>query len=139
MGTRSVTKFYQVREGEREFLGSIYRQYDGYPDGHGLDLQKFLKGKKVTNGYSPEQVNGMWFNGIGCLAASVIKHLKDGIGGIYLDGQEGSCKEFNYDLYDDGERIMVKCYRSKWEEHKEVPGELVYEGAIDDWDIPKGG
>lgn len=51
MGTRSLTF---VHDGDAaKPLTCMYRQYDGYPSGHGLELQQFLAPFKVVNGIGP--------------------------------------------------------------------------------------
>jgi len=79
MGTRSETAIF---DGMEEIC-RIYRQHDGYPDGHGLELAK-LCNVQVVNGYGGDMKAGTHANGMGCLAAQIIKGLKDGIGGIYM-------------------------------------------------------
>ena len=44
MGTRSLTHFKE----NGDTLATIYRQYDGYMSGHGVDLSHFLKSKKIV-------------------------------------------------------------------------------------------
>jgi len=51
-------------------------------DGHGKELTDFLSNKLIVNGFSSDDV--LAFNGMACLAASVVAHFKDGIGDIYL-------------------------------------------------------
>lgn len=46
MGTRSTTTFY---DGEKP-VWTFYRQYDGYPEGHGLELAAALAGRKMAVG-----------------------------------------------------------------------------------------
>lgn len=79
MGTRSLTI---VAEGETDVI-VMYRQMDGYPSGHGQLLADFLKGKKIVNGIGSETANDD-FNGVGCMAASIVAHFKNGIGNFYL-------------------------------------------------------
>ncbi len=99
MGTRSTTKFYHVYEdGTRKFVGAIYRQYDGYYSGHGLELKKLLEGKEFCNGIEWSMTLDDHFNGIGCLGAYVISQLKTEIGGIYLT-TEDDMQEYNYEIY----------------------------------------
>lgn len=84
MGTRSITTIIDSQWGKPVKLCTMYRQYDGYPSGHGKELSEFLSGMRVCNGYGTEQAKGKWANGAGCLAAQMVAHFKDGIGGIYL-------------------------------------------------------
>jgi len=82
MGTRSLTAFY---EGDSEdAVAVLYRQYDGYPSGHGTDLAEALEGHEVVNGLTGE---ANVYNGIGDLAVRVIAKLKgdpDEPGNFYL-------------------------------------------------------
>ena len=71
MGTRSLTVF---QEYDAEIV-VMYRQFDGYPSGHGIDLSEFLAGGKMVNGLSLNE-NERVFNGMSCLAAQVIAHFK---------------------------------------------------------------
>lgn len=81
MSTRSLTVF---KDGENQDIAVMYRQCDGYPEGHGKELADFLKNKKIVNGINSNDDENMIFNGAGCLAAQVVSHFKDGVGGIYL-------------------------------------------------------
>ena len=100
MGTRSTTT---VWEGERPIL-TFYRQYDGYPDGHGEDLAKFLTGKTVVNGIggAPEHTI---VNGAGDLAVRLLTAIKnahggeDSAGGFYAIPHEHAGEEdYHYDV-----------------------------------------
>jgi len=46
MGTRSLTFVYD----EQDVIINMYRQYDGYPTGHGAELAEFLGQFRMTNG-----------------------------------------------------------------------------------------
>lgn len=80
MGTRSLTVFSEDNGFE---IGVIYRQMDGYPEGHGKELAKMLSGMRMVNGMSIDQPEKI-ANGMPCLAAQVVAHFKEGPGGIYL-------------------------------------------------------
>ena len=82
MGTRSLTYVYG---GDRETkpLMCLYRQFDGYPAGHGQELIDFLKPIKLVNGLSLDNKQKV-ANGMGCLAAQLVAHFKDGPGQFYL-------------------------------------------------------
>lgn len=84
MGTRSTIKFYE--EGSKTPILSVYQQYDGYIDGVGHDLAKWLKNKKIVNGYA---------NGMGCLAAQFVADHKTEIGGFYITNSKDE-QEYNY-------------------------------------------
>jgi len=81
MGTRSLTV---ITDGDcNQEIAVMYKQFDGYPTGHGDELAKFLQGFMVVNGIpcgAPERMA----NGASCLAAQIIAHFKDGAGSIYL-------------------------------------------------------
>jgi hypothetical protein len=87
MGTRSVTI---ILDDDQEVV-RIYRQYDGYPEGHGLDLAK-LCNVTIVNGYSGNGEGQA--NGPGCLAASIVAGLKDGIGNVYLEPTGGEISDW---------------------------------------------
>lgn len=103
MGTRSLT---HIREGNKlgKVLLTIYRQYDGYPDGHGLDLAEFLKDMNVVNGLTMDEKKKV-ANGMGCLAAQLVAHLKQGPGNIYIYPPKSTdCgEEYVYTIYYDGD------------------------------------
>lgn len=96
MSTRALTIVYDEQD---RSIATIYCHSDGYPEGHGLDLAKILKDRTVVNGIEiPEQKNAS--NGMGCLAATIVAELKDGIGGIYLrsDPEMDYGQEFEYHI-----------------------------------------
>ncbi len=82
MGTRSLTRFIEVVDGTEKPITCVYRQYDGYPSGHGKELADFLSSGTMVNGYG--QSDQRQFNGIGCLAAQFIAEFKNGVGNIYI-------------------------------------------------------
>lgn len=75
MGTRSATLFIDGNQ----TVCHLYRQYDGYPAGHGVDLARACD-VTLCNGYVGEQTAAQWANGIACLAATAVSRLKTGIG-----------------------------------------------------------
>lgn len=77
MGTRSLTV---MKNCEGKEIAVLYRQFDGYPDGHGKELAEFLNGMEITNGIK----EGKTANGMDCLAAQIIANFKQGAGGFYL-------------------------------------------------------
>ena len=89
MGTRSLTRVIETWNDEKtnklkkQTLVCMYRQFDGYPSGMGSDLAEFINGGKLVNGISPSETERV-FNGMGCLAAQMVAHFKDGAGGYYL-------------------------------------------------------
>lgn len=101
MGTRSLTTFIETYKDDsgkqkKEEIVTMYRQYDGYPEGHGLDLAQFLAQGKLVNGIRLDDT--VVFNGMGCLTAQVVAHFKDGAGGIYLqraNRNSGECYRYH--------------------------------------------
>ena len=85
MGTRSLTFVYsETSNGEKATpIINMYRQYDGYPSGHGAELAEFLSGGRLVNGLSGMGKERQ-FNGMGCLAAQMVANFKDGAGSFYL-------------------------------------------------------
>lgn len=115
MGTRSLTFVY---DGDVPVI-NIYRQYDGYPSGHGHELAQFLDSKTLVNGYGEQ--NSVEANGMGCLAAQLIVQLKHGVGGIYIYpiSSTDCFQEYEYHVYED--KVIVKdptavIFEGTWEE-----------------------
>ena len=115
MGTRSLTFVY---DGDVPVI-NIYRQYDGYPSGHGHELAQFLDSKTLVNGYGEQ--NSVEANGMGCLAAQLIVQLKHGVGGIYIYPVSSTdCfQDYEYHVYED--KVIVKdptavIFEGTWEE-----------------------
>jgi hypothetical protein len=94
MGTRSITR---VKDEFGKVILTMYRQMDGYLEGHGADLVEFLSGIQLTNGIDIRQSDIKTANGMGCLAAQLVAHFKDGPGGFYIvDSNRGNDEEFIY-------------------------------------------
>jgi hypothetical protein len=95
MGTRCLTVIVEETGAE---IAVLYRQFDGYPSGHGEELAKFLGGFKIVNGFSSGAEVGKVANGMGCLAAQLVAHFKKSVGGIYLHsaGTRDAGEEFIY-------------------------------------------
>jgi hypothetical protein len=81
MGTRAVVKVFNE---DGNHLVSLYFQFDGYLSGVGEDLATFLSNKTVINGYALDQTSERFANGMGCLAAQIVAHFKEEIGGVYI-------------------------------------------------------
>ena len=98
MGTRSLTYVYN----NDKPIVCMYRQYDGYPTGHGAELARFLKSGKVVNGL-PIDTEQLLFNGMGCLAAQMIAHFKRTPGGFYIypvELDQDAWQEYEYHVYE---------------------------------------
>lgn len=118
MGTRAITFVYD--EFDNPIL-NLFRQYDGYPAGHGHELGEFLANKKVVNGLSGD--TSEVFNGMGCLAASLVANFKKSAGGFYIHSVDSTdCgQDYEYHIYKD--RIVIKgeymdetLFDGPWEE-----------------------
>jgi hypothetical protein len=118
MGTRSLTTFidtYEDKEGKKKKINivTMYRQYDGYPEGHGLQLAEFLAGGTMVNGIGASEEK-LVFNGMGCLAAQVVAHFKDGAGGFYLHrgGTKNCWEQYRYEVIENGpgQDVTLRCY-----------------------------
>jgi hypothetical protein len=99
MGTRSLTQVYD----DGKAVVCMYRQFDGYPTGHGAELAGFLNQfAAITNGIAVDETR-MTANGMGCLAAQLIAHFKTEAGGFYLYpiGTEDVGEEFDYHIHKD--------------------------------------
>ena len=124
MGTRSITRVIDNDWGRETPLVTIYRQYDGYPEGHGKDVVDFITSRQFVNGYNDRFAE---FNGAGCFAAALIAWLKTegegkiSAGGVYLHAPNLEAKEeFNYTITIAKGEISVKI---------ESEDELLFEGS----------
>ena len=99
MGTRCLTRFIDEQTGED--ICVLYRQFDGYIEGHGRELVSFLADRRVVNGYTATDKAKGWFNGMSCLSASVVAHFKEKIGDFYLypSGTKDVGEEYTYTIY----------------------------------------
>jgi hypothetical protein len=112
MGTRSLTFVY---DGDKPII-NMYRQFDGYPKGHGSELSEFLMSGEIVNGFS--NVNAKEFNGMGCLAAQMIVYFKKSVGGFYIypvDTNDYS-QDYEYHVYED--KVVIQN-----------PGEVIFSGT----------
>jgi hypothetical protein len=104
MGTRALTFVY---DGDKPIV-NLYRQYDGYPTGHGAELAQFLDGFKIVNGIGAEKTRIA--NGMGCLAAQVVAHFKDSVGGFYIHSVDATeCgQDYEYHVYQKDKELRVR-------------------------------
>jgi len=116
MGTRSLTfvtktgTYSDTGKKYKEKYICMYRQYDGYPDGHGQDLIDFLVSGTMVNGLGMNQ-GEIVFNGTGCLAAQIVANFKEGAGGIYLyptnTKNAGQDYEYHVNFNADTQKLIV--------------------------------
>jgi hypothetical protein len=121
MGTRSLTYVY---DGD-ETIVCMYRQFDGYPTGHGAELAEFLEGGMIVNGL-PMGQKGKFFNGMGDLAAQMVAYFKKGAGGFYLypTQQNQDCwQEYEYHIWED----KIEIFETYGE------GETIFAGSWNDF------
>jgi len=135
MGTRSLTHFierYKEQPTDKRYkpivkdteIVVMYRQYDGYPSGHGIQLAEFLTKGKLVNGISFAETQ-LLFNGMGCLTAQVVANFKEGAGNIYLHraGTKDCWEEYDYYVIGDNDtmELTLKCVTSR--------GKVLFEGT----------
>ena len=128
MGTRSLTKVIQTSETsianednnnevykERKPITCMYRQYDGYLEGHGQELAEWLSGYTLVNGIPSDKSEPM-FNGMDCLAAQMFAHFKDGAGGIYcMHPDTDDCwEEYLYEISEGDDGILLTVYETHY-------------------------
>lgn len=103
MGTRALTFVYNEHN---EVILNLYRQYDGYIEGHGRELAEFLAGKTLVNGFGKESTS--LANGMGCLAASLVAHFKETVGGFYIHSVTSTdCgQDYEYHVYKDRVKVL---------------------------------
>ena len=106
MGTRSLTFVY---DGDEAII-NMYRQYDGYPTGHGAELAEFLSQFTIVNGIRVGETRKI-ANGMGCLAAQMVGHFKgDEAGQFYLyPASAKDCgQDYEYHVYTDARGLCVR-------------------------------
>jgi hypothetical protein len=114
MATRAMISVAKREEGvsfseePNKTIVDIYHHWDGYPEGLGVTLAYYLEEKKITNGLSSKDNEDLIFNGMGCLAASLVAYLKDGPGDVYIEPRE-SHGWIDYQYY-----IWGDTYKDIW-------------------------
>lgn len=103
MGTRSLTYVYESYQTEHAPVMCMYRQYDGYMEGHGLELAEFLAPYTVVNGLGVADDRKI-ANGMGCLAAQMVSHFKTEAGQFYLYApvlNQDAGQDYEYHVFND--------------------------------------
>ena len=141
MGTRGLTYVYDSyknAEGKKvnQPIIALYRQFDSYPTGHGAELAEYLAKGNIVNGIGSGEAEGVW-NGMGCLAASLVAHFKKGPGNFYLHApilNRADWQEFEYHVYADKVEIIKigsnndnVIFSGTWAELKEYCSKERYE------------
>ena len=135
MGTRSLTTFKEDHNNEEIVV--LYRQYDGYPEGHGIDLFRFLNKMNMVNGIAGGEKRKI-SNGMSCLAAQMVSYFKDEPGGFYLyraDTRDIG-EEYVYTIYVEKahKNIMIKVEKTAYDESFENKSmEEIFDGPIDNY------
>ena len=132
MGTRSLTFVYD--EDGRTII-SMYRQYDGYPSGHGKELAEFLEPITMVNGIGMTPDGTVIANGPGCLAAQMVAHFKDGPGGIYINPTTavdcGQDYEYHIATHGEGVGLTITCHRI--EDLRPFRRKKIFDGSIEEF------
>jgi len=138
MGTRSLTFVYEKYGQVQKPVCNMYRQYDGYPTGHGAELAEFLNGGRLVNGLiETKTVDEMVYNGMGCLAASMVAHFKQTPGGFYIySTDERDCgQDYEYHISNkDGLYVEVyNCGCNMFGVSMSDKHEMVFGGYLKDF------
>ena len=135
MGTRSLTTFKEDHTNEEIVV--LYRQYDGYPEGHGIDLFRFLNKMNMVNGIAGGEKRKI-SNGMSCLAAQMVSYFKEEPGGFYLyraDTRDVG-EEYVYTIYVENahKNIMIKVEKTAYDEDfKNRFMEEIFDGPVDNY------
>ena len=106
----------------------MYRHYDGYPSGHGVELSEFLTQLEFGMGISGNPELYSFANGMGCLAAQMISFFKKSPGGIYIypvDLDQACWQEYEYHVTDSSVKVVLNGY--------EEPDEVIFEGSYEEF------
>ena len=135
MATRGIIRFAKREEGvsfnehPEKIHTQIYHHYDSYPDHLGIGLAKYLSDIRVVNGIGSHKGDRL-ANGMGCLAAQVLTHLKLGrhyelendikfqmaynAGNVYLDAPNEKHGDIEYCYYiwaTEGKDIWMSIFK----------------------------
>ena len=139
MGTRSLTTFKEDHNNEEIVV--LYRQFDGYPEGHGIDLFRFLNKMNMVNGIAGGEKRKI-SNGMSCLAAQMVSYFKEEPGGFYLYradtrdvGEEYIYTIYvNHDIDNNKREIMIKVENTSYDESFENRFmEEIFDGEVDNY------
>jgi len=108
MSTRALAKIYD--DSGEKVLVTIYKHWDGYPEGFGAELELICNGYTLVNGIGLDS-KYVVANGMPCFAATLIKELKREAGDVYVypPDTSGMWAEYIYHIKPDGEQIKVTC------------------------------
>lgn len=119
MSTKAIIRFAKREDGvsfsehPQKVTHQIYHHYDGYPEFLGVALAEFIRQDGQTRDY----------NGVDCLAAQVLTHLKLGIHygkcsidayNVYLETPEIISNHYDYTYYiwtkDDTDDVWISIF-----------------------------
>ena len=117
MGTPAIITFMD----DNQPAANVYLQSDGYPSWAGYRLGQWLEKFTVGNGAPLGAKMGQYANGMGCLAAQYIAHVKDRVGGVYMIADDsGWVADYCYTVECNADkRLVISCY-SPGEEDKAI-------------------
>jgi hypothetical protein len=125
MGTRANTVIYDEYHGNGSSVQilNLYRQHDGYVEGHGAELVAFLEPMTIVNGITTGMTNIA--NGSGCLAAQMVAHFKKKVGDFYIMAPLGEEMEndFTYKIYVSGGPVYISMQVWHWDD-------LIFSGNV---------
>ena len=108
MGTRATVVFKENGVN----VAAIYKQYDGYIDGLGHQLAEIINGGEIGNGISGFPQMGDYFNGAGCLFATIIAKLKTNVGSVYMiDPSTAGDQDYNYVVEVNNNVVTLKVFK----------------------------
>ena len=125
MGTRSLT---HIKGETGKTLVTLYRQFDGDPTGIGQEIADFCKARKLIDGIGEGENASNSANGMGCLAAQLITHLKGGdIGSVYVYVPDATdCwEDYVYTVYPKDDETHFRCATSD--------GVTLFDGPVRDF------
>jgi len=94
-----------------EIICTFYRHHNGYPEGHGADLAKWLDGKKLVNGITLDQDRSITFNRAGTMAVQLMAYIQKISGCEVLPTGSKDCgEEYIYDIYFRDNEFWVLAY-----------------------------
>lgn len=120
----------QIFNEKNKLLVTVYAHYDGGFNAMGNRLKEFLSNFDIVNGIKSDD-NVRCANGMGCLAAQVIAHLKTGIGDIYIATSEIALEYTYYIHYSDSKVALTGITDTEILEYKLYDDYLKYAFTAD--------
>lgn len=111
MGTSCIIRIKDKLDDKESYV-TIYKHYDGYPQGIGLRLKEKFQNHNVVSGIGQFDTIENAANGMEDFAAQVVAFLKQTIGDVYLyhnSTPQGS-SSYEYTLYLENEVLMINQF-----------------------------